>query len=59
MSQMDKVYIMVEISSPHFREKLVAEVAIADKQFAEVNIEQAEPVITIFPRQTKEDWIFR
>jgi hypothetical protein len=49
--------IHVDIASPPDREKLVAMIVIGDEQWAEINQEQNELELEIYPRQDGKPWI--
>ena len=49
--------VRVDIASPPDRERLVAQIMIGNEQWAEINQEQEELQIEIYPRQDGQPWI--
>ena len=47
----------ISISSPPDREKLVADILIENEQIAEINCEDNDVKIEIYPKQNGEPWV--
>ena len=47
----------ISIASPPDREKLVADILIENEQIAEINCEDNEVKIEIYPKQNGQPWV--
>lgn len=56
---MKEDYFFFEVSSPHDLENLMGEAWISDKQFADITLEESEPIIKIYSNSDKDSnsWI--
>jgi hypothetical protein len=49
--------IRVDVASPPDREKLVVQIMIGSEQWAEINQQESELQLEIYPRQDSQPWV--